>query len=460
MSKILNLKRWLTIPEAARHLAIAFGEDVSEADILYLALDRKLKLSVDFVNGIKARPGKVMPIAEAPTFLGPFSAELIVDGIPLGNETVFVYEERIVSLTGIWDIPMLGGERLDIEYKYQQMIGGPEVEAISIDGAFVCRNDLMYQIQEDFDCNEYQSGSIAQQHAIERRITENELDTAAIKELTERYVRDRAEFLARRKTQCETDKYFPAGGLPSDAMLVIQTSALQEFEREQLTTSAPDVIDSLLPVPGIGEKGFISIATAAGLLADSWTGTNQHDAGTLEARESTSSFAKALVATMNDLIHECAKGRMQAYSPINGFPIRPEDERITLDHTCLIRFVQLDDWMESHGMAFHYPLCSDPNAAVDVASKLDLPTPKYPKTRWAKKLWENMRRIDEHYGGHAEVMDAIRWLKEFGGPTITSGGASDEIQWRDDDETYKKPLVKQTVLNNMILARRYWSAHR
>jgi hypothetical protein len=39
VKKFLNLKPWLTIADAARHLSILFGEDVSDADVLRLGLD-------------------------------------------------------------------------------------------------------------------------------------------------------------------------------------------------------------------------------------------------------------------------------------------------------------------------------------------------------------------------------------------------------------------------------------
>lgn len=38
MGKRFNLlKEWLTVADAARHLSIVFGEDVTEADVLRLA---------------------------------------------------------------------------------------------------------------------------------------------------------------------------------------------------------------------------------------------------------------------------------------------------------------------------------------------------------------------------------------------------------------------------------------
>src|SRR5690606_11308138 len=43
-------KEWLTIFEAARHLAGACGAAVSTADVLRLALEGKVRLSVNFIN--------------------------------------------------------------------------------------------------------------------------------------------------------------------------------------------------------------------------------------------------------------------------------------------------------------------------------------------------------------------------------------------------------------------------
>lgn len=39
MSKLFKLKEWLTMGDAARHLSLAFGENVTEADVFRLALD-------------------------------------------------------------------------------------------------------------------------------------------------------------------------------------------------------------------------------------------------------------------------------------------------------------------------------------------------------------------------------------------------------------------------------------
>ena len=65
LKKLLKLMEWVTVPDAARYLSILFGEDVSEADVLRLALDGHLTLSVDFVNVATAQCGKTIPLADA-----------------------------------------------------------------------------------------------------------------------------------------------------------------------------------------------------------------------------------------------------------------------------------------------------------------------------------------------------------------------------------------------------------
>ena len=61
----LKLREWLTIPETVRHLSNILDEEVSESDLLRIALDGHLKLSVYFVNHAYARCGKVVPYEDA-----------------------------------------------------------------------------------------------------------------------------------------------------------------------------------------------------------------------------------------------------------------------------------------------------------------------------------------------------------------------------------------------------------
>ena len=91
-SKLVKLKQWLTVSDAAQYLALLCGEDVSEPDIYQLALDGGLQLSVRFVNSVPARPKDPMP-----------------------------KEKNLVWLRGVYDLSMTGVERLDVERAYQAL---------------------------------------------------------------------------------------------------------------------------------------------------------------------------------------------------------------------------------------------------------------------------------------------------------------------------------------------------
>ena len=55
MSKLFNLKKWVTLDDAAKRLSMTFNEEVKIKDLLQFSIDGHLTISVDFPN--KA-PGK------------------------------------------------------------------------------------------------------------------------------------------------------------------------------------------------------------------------------------------------------------------------------------------------------------------------------------------------------------------------------------------------------------------
>jgi hypothetical protein len=197
MQKLLNLKEWLTVPDAARHLGILFGEDVSEADVLRLALDGHLTLSVDFVNHTAGRCGSRVPISQAARrairTLDGKEFEIFA-GLAIDDEWIIEWRPEIVSIDGVWDLTMLGPERLDVEHKYQRLTGGPAVTLQSLEAPLVRRDNGTYcQLQAHFGDNEF-------------------FDSKSLK-----------------KPHNDPANYYPAGGLPEDSVLVVRTSALHDL---------------------------------------------------------------------------------------------------------------------------------------------------------------------------------------------------------------------------------------
>jgi hypothetical protein len=203
--RLFSLKEWLTLDDTARHLSIAFGEEVTRADVLRLAIDRRLTLSVNFVNHATVRKGKLVPLEQTkfsiyrsvgkvakdqPLFikrdvphaelsnldegikeaLRNHDAFLSAQGIHYQGHDYLVLEDRVSNISGVWDLPMLGAEALDVEHLYQMETGGPEVTLTDLEGAFVEHGEVVCQLQEDYEENEYSAGSKASGESLKKRI--------------------------------------------------------------------------------------------------------------------------------------------------------------------------------------------------------------------------------------------------------------------------------------------------
>ena len=299
MSKLYRLREWLTLPEAAKKLSLSFGEDVTEADVLRLTLDGHLRLSVYFVNHAMARCGEVVSWDETDWWLMPkfenFPGEsmgrrqdekkvveakghprklrAIYDDLPPDERTKFqplmrslsIDGERFVTLSdnvttlgGVWDLPMIGAERLDIEHLFQQLTDGPAVTLQNLEGAFVegDRGEIC-QLLESLEENEFHAGSLAQLEQIKQHILEGGIGSEEADALLKEHEERRKTFLDKRRGRKDSEDYYPAGGLPQDAVLVVRTSAIRELEEalsgtevEQAKTLAPRAETTYLNIIG------------------------------------------------------------------------------------------------------------------------------------------------------------------------------------------------------------------
>lgn len=203
MSKLFKLKMWLTVPDAARHLSIAFGEEVSESDVLRFCLDGHLRLSVQLVNGGYARRRNPVELADiqfdrVQNLDGSGYIDLPKNG-PLRSDELGLFQvsTEVTELeAAVWDLPLVAGERLDVEHKYQMLTGGPEVSSVYLDGALVqSTRGTLFELQEHFSGNKH-------------------FDKKDLK-----------------KPFQHPGNFYPAGGLPSDSVLVVRTEALRDFEK-------------------------------------------------------------------------------------------------------------------------------------------------------------------------------------------------------------------------------------
>jgi hypothetical protein len=134
VKRLFNFKQWLTVPEAARHLSILLGEDLSEADILRLALDRQLTLSIHFVNHVICRIGLLVETTETALELDHFDSGqtetyFIVEAAADGQKIKRIdWSQENISFTGVWDLSILGCER-ELEQRYRALTNNPAIQA-------------------------------------------------------------------------------------------------------------------------------------------------------------------------------------------------------------------------------------------------------------------------------------------------------------------------------------------
>ena len=242
MSKLFKYKVWVTLDEAANYLSIVLAEKVGISDVLRLALDGYLKLSVNFVNHAQARKGnrllyKDAEKVEMPSLKGD-SNVLIVCGLKFINqetgivEEVVQFDEKVITVDGIWDLTMIGGERLDVEHKFQMLTNGPSIELVNYDGCYIedYSNGTVYELQESFDSNQYTKGSTAQLEEIKSQIVIKNIPKDKAELLIQKHKEDRKEFLENaRKKDNTSSNYYPIGGLPDNSVLVVRTKAISEF---------------------------------------------------------------------------------------------------------------------------------------------------------------------------------------------------------------------------------------
>lgn len=240
MSKLLKLKKWLTVEDAAKRLSISVGEDVTEADILRLALDGHLTLSVYFVNHAKGRPVRIellssQHFSNAPSLFeyGPPRC-VSIDGAVLPNKKeVLIYEgdeQKPECLEGVWDLLMLGAEKLDVEHAYQSLTGGPAVDLTCFGGPLVASADRsqIFQILSYYKC------STRLQESIKPKVSK------AAREAIDRLNAMIGPVTASPPEQAEPSLwdyetvFYPARGLPDDSTFVVRTAALRELEAKLL----------------------------------------------------------------------------------------------------------------------------------------------------------------------------------------------------------------------------------
>lgn len=261
MSKILKLREWLTVEEAARRLSISTREEVSVADMLRLALDGHLTLSVHFVNHARGRPIKIKPLnseasdskinehvqdflrdnpqfqssaeglTEFHNFVRLYRGDLLPDG-----ESVLIYEgdgQHPITLEGVWDLLMLGAETLDVEHAYQLLTDGVPVELVCLGGPLVASPDRSQYFQL---LDSYKRDVPPSKKAVTGNPPLSKEGREAINRVNQ-ILGASSDKTKQPEHEFDWDYetvWYPAAGLPNGHTLVVRSLALRDLELKLL----------------------------------------------------------------------------------------------------------------------------------------------------------------------------------------------------------------------------------
>lgn len=199
MTRLLGLREWVNLPDAAAHLQRLLGEDVLEADLLRLAIDGVLQMSVRFVNQAMARLGQLP------------ASELTFDDV--GQLLLEGSHDDPQVIDGVWDLMPYASGEIELERRYQRLTNGPEVTTWAIGGIYLATPD---------------------------RSTWAELVEHIVRGVTVHPSITVEGLRGARVPLVEVDQsYVSTHELQDDALLVVRTAALESFAASLLSEEEP-----------------------------------------------------------------------------------------------------------------------------------------------------------------------------------------------------------------------------
>lgn len=231
MTKLMNIKRWLTISEAARYLSIVLGDEASEADVLQLGLEGTLNLSLELINGAMARRGTLVD-SSFEVSADDLKCE---DFIRIDAGRTIRLEQEVIPILGTFQVPLWGGH-VFLKKKHQQLLGGPEVELIAMRGIIVKRGEEYYQLHSYFDSIETCVGSLAYESALRNGRLR---DTQELRDIGLSHFKDDRDSILLAMKNNPRNGYIPSHTMPSDIVLLVETSDLVSMLQSFATDSPP-----------------------------------------------------------------------------------------------------------------------------------------------------------------------------------------------------------------------------
>lgn len=161
MSKLIKFKKNFTLTEAANYLSTLCEEPIFLSDIYEFVLSGELTLSIRFMNPTYGLKGRIIQGQDGDMF--QLSKDLVTgeqldepqigyiddNAIPMCDENWLVYDNKVHSIDGIWDIQMIGIGRLEIEKLYSREVNAPEPLYTEGYGIYLTQGEVICRLQRE-----------------------------------------------------------------------------------------------------------------------------------------------------------------------------------------------------------------------------------------------------------------------------------------------------------------------
>jgi hypothetical protein len=162
---------------------------------------------------------------------------MAIEGLQIGADRYLIEDEYESALTGIWDLPMIGNEWIEVKRVYHNLTGGPTVSKVQA-GRWtggVClkgQDGRIFKLQrtrDDIECqDDYLLVSLEKlKNQIASFNVEDYLKEDYYQDV-ERRMKVWTEYFAIEASQKE--KYYPMDYLPEGSVLVVREAVVRVFE--------------------------------------------------------------------------------------------------------------------------------------------------------------------------------------------------------------------------------------
>jgi hypothetical protein len=200
MSKVFKLKEWLPMGEAAHYLSDKLNEHVSQADLIRLAIDNHITLSVRLINSTMSNQGLAVTADQAESIMSnqieypkDYPFEMNSDEVPYRVITsspiehgLYFKKGHFTFVKGMFDLRWGDGKSLVLRSEYQKLTDGAPIEGEYAVSIYLCDSD---------DC------------VYELLALDDDKDIL----------------------ECSSDDYYTANALPSDSQICVRMKNLNLF---------------------------------------------------------------------------------------------------------------------------------------------------------------------------------------------------------------------------------------